>query len=240
VLYRFTAGRDGGTPAGELAIDATTGVLYGSTWFGGRNASNDCCGTIFKLAPPAQKSGSWRFTTLFRFSGRDGSGPMGALALDKGVLYGGTAFGGAFGHGAVFRLTPPVRSDGRWTNTTLYATQFAEGDRFESGVTRAADGTLYVAAKNGGNNTSTAAKCPNKGCGTVFKLVPPANPSGKWRYVNLHRFSGVDGTAPVTALTLVGRHAFGTTWSGGNLSLPKCLSFFFRTSGCGVIYDVEP
>ena len=238
VLYRFTGGRGGGIPNGELAIDPASGTLYGTTWYGGHNATTDCCGIVFRLTSPAQEGGDWRFTTLFRFSGADGSGPAGALALDKGVLYGATTFGGAFGHGAVFRLTPPASRDAPWINTTLHSTSFAEGDRLESGVTRAADGTLYVVGHNGGNKTGAMPACAQHGCGTVFKLVPPADPSGQWHYVSLHRFSGADGAGPSTAVTLLGHHVFGATWAGGDLA--ACKFFFLGTYGCGVVFDVGP
>jgi uncharacterized repeat protein (TIGR03803 family) len=47
------------------------------------------------------------FTVLYTFSGSDGSGPDGTLAIDKaGNLYGTTYFGGLYTDGVVFKLTP--------------------------------------------------------------------------------------------------------------------------------------
>lgn len=47
------------------------------------------------------------FTVLHTFSGFDGSGPDGTLAMDgAGNLYGTTYFGGANDNGAIFKLTP--------------------------------------------------------------------------------------------------------------------------------------
>ncbi len=81
-------------------IQAHDGNLYGTTFFGGNFQS--CvlgCGIIFKL----NLAGT--FTTVYSFSGGDGSFPAAALfEAEPGMFYGTTSAGGAHGDGTVFRF----------------------------------------------------------------------------------------------------------------------------------------
>ena len=55
------------------------------------------------------RGGSWTFSTLHAFSGpvSDGALPYGGLVKDAvGNLYGTTPFGGAYGYGTVYEVTP--------------------------------------------------------------------------------------------------------------------------------------
>jgi uncharacterized repeat protein (TIGR03803 family) len=103
ILYTFCLNSscpDGGGPSSNLILDAQ-GNLYGTT---------SCCGiygkgVIFKLAPDGTQ------TVLYAFCPNngcpDGQNPRAALLMDsQGNLYGTTSFGGAYGHGTVFELTP--------------------------------------------------------------------------------------------------------------------------------------
>lgn len=103
VLYRFTGGRDGASPQASVVRDSA-GNLYGTTQGGG---DLECvppygCGTVFKL----DKAG--KLTVLHRFAGGDdGYHPLGGVILDKaGNVYGTTTYGGAYGNGVVFKITP--------------------------------------------------------------------------------------------------------------------------------------
>jgi uncharacterized repeat protein (TIGR03803 family) len=59
-----------------------------------------------------------------------------------------------------------------------------------------AAGALYGTTQSGGNCRSGS-----DGCGTVFKLTPPALPGGCWTETILHRFTGgSDGAAPGAGL----------------------------------------
>lgn len=81
---------DGGSPTGQLAMDAA-GRIYGTT----TNAGAGNNGTAFVLTPPAKKGGSWSKSVLHAFLGKpDGSEPMSGLTLSNGVLYGTTISGG--------------------------------------------------------------------------------------------------------------------------------------------------
>jgi hypothetical protein len=221
VLHRF-ANRDGGIPTGGLTIDPATDTIYGTTWIGGIQDN----GTVFRLIPPAGAAKAWRFDTLYKFKdGNDGWGPIGAIALSKGVLY-GAAFGGEFDEGVIFQLKASPSGSEPWTQTTLHALRKGQAGQPYS-VTIGANGSLYMPGFMGGNMACAA------GCGVIFKLVPPDRRSKKWKLVGLHRFSGTDGAYPSAPLTVVGHHVYGVTQEGGDFS--NC-----DDRGCGVLFDVEP
>jgi uncharacterized repeat protein (TIGR03803 family) len=100
VLHTFNNnGRDGWAPEG--LIFGAAGTLYGTTGDGGKGA-----GTVFELTPDL--SGEWTETLLFSFgNGVYGGFPLGNVILDAaGNLYGTTDWGGTYGAGTVFEITP--------------------------------------------------------------------------------------------------------------------------------------
>ncbi len=113
---------------------------------------------MFKLAPDSD--GTWTESTLYDFTGKDGSYPRAGLILDAiGNLY-GTTLGGAAGYGVVFKLTP--HPDGKWTESVLH-TFTGYGARPEGGVIMVAAGNLY-GTTNSGN--------PKYDYGLVFEITP--------------------------------------------------------------------
>jgi uncharacterized repeat protein (TIGR03803 family) len=97
VLHTFTGAPDGASPSAGLISDAT-GNLYGTTGLGGLYG----WGTVFKLDPAGNETVLHSFT-----SGEDGAVPWGGLIRDaQGGLYGTTYYGGAYGAGTVFKITP--------------------------------------------------------------------------------------------------------------------------------------
>lgn len=100
VLYLFPADING--PATNLAMDAA-GNLYGTT--PGTPGNNpDKWGMVFELSPV---NGSWIFTQLHHFTdGADGAGPSGVTLDSAGNLYGTSVFGGAYGNGLIWEITP--------------------------------------------------------------------------------------------------------------------------------------
>ena len=100
VLYTFKDGQDGGHPYGGVILDSS-GNLYGTT-----QGHNSSFGTVYKLTPSAQ--GTWTETILYRFQGgSDGAIPYGGLVMDgSGNLDGTAPFGGQYGGGVVFEVTP--------------------------------------------------------------------------------------------------------------------------------------
>ncbi len=138
VLYSFTGGADGDSPYAGVIRDAA-GNLYGTTAFGGTAA----LGVVFKVDTSGNE------TVLHTFSrGPDGNQPDGAgVILDWfGNLYGTTAFNGAGGQGAVYKL------DTSGNVTVLYAFPgAADGqDPYNAGVIFASDGQLYGTTEYGG------------------------------------------------------------------------------------------
>jgi uncharacterized repeat protein (TIGR03803 family) len=88
-----------GGPYGDLTMDQA-GNLYGTTL----QAGSYGYGSVFKLTP---SNGGWTETDLYDFSGPDGANPMGGVTFDShGNLFGTTAYGGDYGCGAVWEITP--------------------------------------------------------------------------------------------------------------------------------------
>jgi uncharacterized repeat protein (TIGR03803 family) len=97
-LYDF--GGDGQGPMDKLVMDSA-GNLYGTTCQDGDYGS----GAVFELV---FSNGTWNARWLHSFTGgNDGSCPMSNLVFDaNGNLYGTTSFGGTYGGGVVFEITP--------------------------------------------------------------------------------------------------------------------------------------
>ena len=96
-LYDFPDKSDGLDPEGDL-IQATDGLLYGTTYYGGTAGG----GTVFSLALDGGG-----FTTQHSFAGgsSDGANPISRVIQARdGTLYGTTAYGGASRVGTVYRL----------------------------------------------------------------------------------------------------------------------------------------
>jgi uncharacterized repeat protein (TIGR03803 family) len=99
VLYQFTGGADGRSPAGPLRLDAD-GNLYGATVFGGLGN-----GVVFRLTPTATPP--WKETVLFNFPPRPPFViPNGGLFADAAAALYGTTFDN--NRGFAYRLRPPV------------------------------------------------------------------------------------------------------------------------------------
>jgi uncharacterized repeat protein (TIGR03803 family) len=106
ILYSFFGDFDGENPYAGLVRDPA-GNLYGTTYEGGNKGNcyggffYSGCGTVFEISPSGVE------TQLHIFTGRDGEYPaFNSLIRDSaGKLY-GTAGGGAYGGGLVFKLTP--------------------------------------------------------------------------------------------------------------------------------------
>ncbi|QGM44681.1 choice-of-anchor tandem repeat GloVer-containing protein [Methylocystis heyeri] len=183
-LYSFSGGADGGNPGRTLVIDSS-GALYGGTASGGASGS----GVVFKLIPPGGNCtptapNLWCETVL-----ADGIGSLsGGVVMDShGALYGAAQGGGAYSHGQLFKLTPPVPPATQWTLATLYSfTGGADG----ANPTRApilVGGVLY-------GTTSLMGNCIY--CGAIYELTPPVPPSTQWTETTLWSFATPHGPFP--------------------------------------------
>jgi uncharacterized repeat protein (TIGR03803 family) len=158
LLYQFNNGTSGENPDGRLLID-DAGNLYGTTSYGGVGG----CGTVFELTPAG---GGWNFSILYNISGGSGScGPTAGLIMDAaGNLYGTTSRTGAYGHGAVFKLT---LIDGAWTYTSLHDFTGGNDGSWPGELIMDANGNLYGTAYFGAGQ-----QCHGSGCGVVFEITP--------------------------------------------------------------------
>jgi uncharacterized repeat protein (TIGR03803 family) len=118
--------------------------------------------------------------------------------FDKdGNLYGTTAYGGAYGFGTVFELSPSG------TETILHSFNFngTDGNYPYSGLVLDKKGNLYGTTTNGGTYA----------LGTVFKLASSGTETILWSFG-----SGTDGHLPQNGLVLDSNGDLcGTTPSGG-------------------------
>ena len=202
VIYNFTGGTDGGTPAnGNMIFDAA-GNLYGTTVNGGTHN----LGTVFELTPSAA---GWSESVLYSFRGiKDGANPYMGLVFDgKGNLYGTTYYGGTYDAGTVFELSRA--GSGQWTEKVIHTFNVTNGIYVPGGLAIDGAGNLYGVAQNGGTY----------GVGVVYELSPGA--SGSWTGTILHEFTGAnDGGYPYAERLLLDSsgNLYGTT-QGGVLSI---------------------
>jgi uncharacterized repeat protein (TIGR03803 family) len=200
-LYSFEGGADGSYPV-ALVLPALDGNLYGTT----PNGGDFGYGNVFRITPAGA------FTNLHSFAGGiDGNGPTGALVQGAdGNLYGLTPYGGAYGHGNAFRITPSG------VLTTIYSfTGGRDGDSPAGALVQGSDGNFYGTTTLGGLG----------GDGTAFSLTP----SGA--LTTLHPFGDFasrDGLYPEAGLVQsADGNFYGTT-----------LSDLF--TGYGTVFRVSP
>jgi uncharacterized repeat protein (TIGR03803 family) len=197
VLYAFTGGADGASPAAGVIADSA-GNLYGTTLYGGAAPGNKGSGVVYKLNAAGQETVLYTFT-----GGADGKWPYADVILDSaGNLYGTTGEGGPAGSpcdtgcGVVYKL------DTGGQQTVLYSfTGEADGAAPDAGVIRDSAGNLYGTTVYGGT-----------GSGVVYKL----NTSGQETV--LHTFTGgADGMWPSAGVIQDSAgNLYGTTQRGGS------------------------
>ncbi len=244
-LYTFPGNNN--EEASKLVFDQT-GNIYGTNQGGGNSTcaatatsgGGKKCGTVFKLDPATQT-----LTTLHAFTGgADGGKSHGGLTINylangAFVLYGATAQGGGKSNaGTVFELDPSTHA-----LTTLHAfTGGADGGNPMSGLVFNG-GSLYGTTVYGGDSTA----CGGEGCGTVFKLTPPAKGHTAWTETVLHTFTGAaDGAGPLSTLVFDTKGAlYGTAFAGGDDTACRDNSGFLNLPpnpppGCGVAFKLTP
>ena len=193
VLYAFQGGKsDGLEPLAGVMFDSS-GNLYGTTYEGGFYNG----GIVFELTP---NNGQWT-EKVHTFQPKYGEKPKAGLIMDSaGNLYGTTYYGGAYGYGTVFELTP---NNGEWAFKVLHAfiNNGKDGLDPTAGLVFDAAGNLYGTTALGGSSN----------LGTLFKLTLN---NGKWIYKVLHSFSGKDDVnQPQAALIFdTAGNLYGTTY----------------------------
>jgi uncharacterized repeat protein (TIGR03803 family) len=207
-IYSFCAQAgcsDGESPIAAL-IQGRDGALYGTTPYGGTGLK-DCgeggtaCGVVFKITMDG------KLTTLHSFCDQtgcpDGDAPAGSLLqANNGSFYGTTPYGGATGHGVIFRIT----SDGKFA--TIFSFDGTRGGQPEDGLIQAASGNFYGTTYKGGGH---------RRAGAVFEFAPVG------RYTELYPFCSQtgckDGAQPVAGVVqATDGNFYGTTKQGGTHS----------------------
>lgn len=132
-----------------LAISLSVKSLYGGAPSCG--SSRKGCGTVFSITP----GGILKVLHSFG-NGADGTSPEASLVKLKGILYGTTFSGGAYGQGTVFSITTGGEEK------VLHS--FGDGSDGTNPEASLIDvkGTLYGTTAQGGTY----------GNGTVFALTP--------------------------------------------------------------------
>ena len=131
-------------------------------------------------------------------------------------LYGTTNYGGTFGYGTVYRVSPPAQKGGQWTETVPYS--FDPGTNMgasaEGPVTFDGSGNMYGTTAFGGDLNCQG----GFGCGVVFELSPQQG--GTWTYANLYSFQGGnDGLVPTGFIVVDSQGSlYSTTQFGGGQS----------------------
>ena len=243
VIYTFQGDLDGQQPIN--LTPGANGALFGVAQFGGYSGCYDFgvllgCGQVFELQPPGTGQTKWTFTTLHEFTGAaDGAFPAYGVSLDSaGDVYGFALSGGTCPGatcGTAFKLTPKGKN---W--------QFKVLHEFRGGSDGAAPygSPMLDAAGNVYGTTSTAGRpeaicTPDSGCGTVFRLAPPAAGKKAWSKTTLWSFSGTDGAFLMGSL-LVGSSGaiLGTANLGGDTAV--CAATSSTPAGCGTVWQLTP
>jgi len=211
-LHAFATGKNAHPMSGLIAD--STGDFYGTTY--GTGGATELDGTVFRLKKQKSSKAIYTFRGN-RLKRGDGAHPAAGVVMDSaGNFYGTTENGGAYGYGAVYKLS----TDG--TETILFSFGGYNGDGIypASALLIDTDGNLY-----GTTTEHTGLGCP---CGTVFKL----SPSGVETL--LHTFDAVaDGALPYGGLIMDSQgNLYGTTYEGGVST--AC------SNGCGIVYKVTP
>lgn len=192
-------GTNGASPVfGPLLAGGSN--CYGVTFFGGNGFNGNSYtgqGTIYQLGSNGVLS------TLFAFSGTNGSAPDNLTLGNDGNFYGTTFSGGAFtndpnnnftGDGTAFEIT----TNGRFT--LLASFNVADNGEGPRALLQGRDGNFYGVTEEGGAY----------GFGTVFQMTTNG------QVTTLASFGGTNGTGPLTLMQGFDGGLYGTTIGGGN------------------------
>jgi uncharacterized repeat protein (TIGR03803 family) len=224
--FQRTGPADGGQPNGPLLL-ASDGNFYGTTRAGGANSCtgfSNFCGTVFKVTPGGAE------TVLYSFgaSATDAFRPSGPLIQGSdGALYGVTASGGAYGAGAVFRITLA----GAYSILYSFGASPADGATPVGRLLQASDGNLYGATASGGSNHCVNIPQAGGNCGTIFRVTP----AGAGTILYSFGASASDGVEPNGSLIQASDgNLYGTTVNGG----ANACSTTGETHDCGAVFRI--
>jgi uncharacterized repeat protein (TIGR03803 family) len=146
-------------------------------------------GTVYQLV--AKSPNKYTAKALVQFSIEnhpDGPlTPTDHLTLDaQGNLYGTAQYGGKYGYGVVYEVSPPAAGSAHWLVRNLASfncEDVNDGCNVWGGVVFGPDGALYGVTEGGGAANA----------GTVYRVTPPANGGKTWKKSIIWAFSNTDG-----------------------------------------------
>lgn len=226
MLHSF-AYKQGRSPYAGLVL-ADDGNFYGTTEQGGAHSS----GTVFKITPDGNLTTLYSFCSLTKCA--DGYKPYaGLVQAPNGNLYGTTvsggtsetdcgSFGGVFGCGTVFQITPSG------TLTTLYSfcshANCTDGATPFAGLVQASDGNFYGTTVLGGATNN----------GTIFKITSNGTLTTLYNFCSQSKCT--DGLFPYSALIQATDANFYGTTSGGGAS---DYGTVFKIASSGILTTVH-
>jgi uncharacterized repeat protein (TIGR03803 family) len=155
LLHSFSTSNDGYWPF--AGVTRSSGIVYGTTYYGGMGGCTQGCGTVFKISKGVE-------AIFHSFAGgtTDGCNPNGGVLVHGGNLYGTTGGCGAYGFGTVWKLT----SKGVETILHHFAGGTTDGANPEFGnLIVDSAGNLYGVTNSGGSANA----------GTVFMIDSSGN-----------------------------------------------------------------
>jgi uncharacterized repeat protein (TIGR03803 family) len=214
-VYRVTATGSGRVVRNVKGGFSPTGALtpLGDEFYGTAGANDrcrsrgaaKCAGEVYAI----DKVGKRRLVYAFK-GGRDGAQPRGTLTALNGTLYGVTSYGGKYGVGTIFSVTPDGREKVLHSFVKPYGVQ-------PTGGLVALNGVLYGTTASGGANSD----------GTVFSVT-----TGGQQTV-IYSFAGSpDGASPQAGLTEVDGTLYGTTAGGGSEGCNL-------GGACGIVFSID-
>ncbi len=201
--FTFSVAQTSGTDYAVTVKSRTPGIACAVTKGTGTLASAH-------VTSVAVSCGAAKLTVLSSFDGANhGDTPMSALIADSaGNFYGTTRYGGSFGNGTVFKLSP----NGNGYDTSIlynFGSANADGAQPRAGLTMDGAGNLYGTTSLGGTHNQ----------GTVFKLSPNGTDYVQGVIYNFGDAAS-DGATPLAGLIMDAEGSlYGTTYNGGSANM---------------------
>lgn len=201
----FTFDYKNGTGYGNL-VQATDGNFYG---VGGGGQYG--WGEVYEMTPEG------RLRTVYSFCAAglpcsDGMGPNSLMQAANGNFYGTTSFGGAYGWGDIFELTPGGEFN---VLHSFCAGNVCTDGYYPWGFVQGFNGNLYGTTNNGGIYDR----------GTIFEITRAG------QFTTIYNFCAKlgcpDGFGPGALVLAPSGNFYGTTYAG------PC-------TGCGTLFEVSP
>lgn len=155
------------------------------------------------------------------FDGADGQQPNSITQGMDGNFYGTTSFGGTYGEGTVFAVSPTGTLTSLYSFCAQISANCPDGSVPEGApLVQRADGSFYGTTGTGGGSSNA---------GTIFKITPTGD------LTTIYDFAGfpTDGSNPQGLILASDGSFYGVTYQGG-ANCESCGTFFKITSSGAV------